>query len=275
MPRDDYQERRQARIDRLHQRADNTASAANQAYETARKMASVIPLGQPILVGHHSEKRDRNYRKRIWKKQDQSCALSAKAKRLAERATAAENNTAISSDDPEAVQRLKEKLESLETHQSRMKAINAAFRKAKKPGPNDEPGIVKFAETANISLDKARLLVDGVEHGYSWEKQPYPGYTLTNNNANIRRVRDRIKQLTREATIEHKEVDHEVATIVHNTELNRVQIIFNGKPSAEIRKILKSHGFRWSRQETAWQRLLNSSGIHSADWVVEAIKKLS
>lgn len=28
-------------------------------------MASIIPFGQPILVGHHSEQRDRNYRDRI------------------------------------------------------------------------------------------------------------------------------------------------------------------------------------------------------------------
>ena len=28
------------------------------------KALSVIPFGQPILIGHHSEKRDRNYRRR-------------------------------------------------------------------------------------------------------------------------------------------------------------------------------------------------------------------
>ena len=60
-----YEIKKQARIDRLRERADKARKEASSRYETARKMGSVIPMGQPILVGHHSEKRDRNYRARI------------------------------------------------------------------------------------------------------------------------------------------------------------------------------------------------------------------
>ena len=73
-------------------------------------MSRVIPFGQPILVGHHSEKSDRAYRGRITNKFQKSFEESEKAKKLKGRAFAAENNTSISSDNPNAVELLKEKL---------------------------------------------------------------------------------------------------------------------------------------------------------------------
>jgi len=39
-----------------------------------------------------------------------------------------------------------------------------------------------------------------------------------------------------------------------NLEINRIQFIFDEIPSEETRKMLKSHGFKWSPTETAWQR---------------------
>ncbi|TDX00519.1 DUF3560 domain-containing protein [Dinghuibacter silviterrae] len=59
------QERAEYRAERAEHRADKAEQKSDQLYNTAQKMASVIPFGQPILVGHHSEQRDRNYRNRI------------------------------------------------------------------------------------------------------------------------------------------------------------------------------------------------------------------
>lgn len=53
------------RAERSEVRAENAEKKSDQLFEKAKEMASVIPFGQPILVGHHSEKRDRNYRDRI------------------------------------------------------------------------------------------------------------------------------------------------------------------------------------------------------------------
>ena len=60
-----YEQKVQARLARMRaaaarKRADGEASIAG-----ARKMAAVIPFGQPIMVGHHSERADRNFRGRI------------------------------------------------------------------------------------------------------------------------------------------------------------------------------------------------------------------
>lgn len=59
------QARAEARAERFEDRADTAAERSDALYKRAHTMAEAIPFGQPILVGHHSEKRDRNYRDRI------------------------------------------------------------------------------------------------------------------------------------------------------------------------------------------------------------------
>ncbi len=63
-----FEERRQNRIDYAKKQAAKNEKLSDQLYNEASKMASAIPFGQPILVGHHSEKRDRNYRDKIHNK---------------------------------------------------------------------------------------------------------------------------------------------------------------------------------------------------------------
>lgn len=52
--------------------------------------------------------------------------------------------------------------------------------------------------------------------------------------------------------------------VVDNIEQQRVQILFPGKPSAEIISYLKSHGFRWSPFNKAWQRQNTPEGRRKA-----------
>jgi hypothetical protein len=59
-------------------------------------------MGQPILVGHHSEQRDRRFRRRLWDLMGKSVAANDKAKYYEEKAEAIESNQSISSDDPDA-----------------------------------------------------------------------------------------------------------------------------------------------------------------------------
>lgn len=44
--------------------------------------------------------------------------------------------------------------------------------------------------------------------------------------------------------------------IVENTEENRLQLFFDGKPAAEVITLLKQHAFKWSPRFKAWQRVL-------------------
>ena len=91
----DYEERKQARINRLHEKAGRARAESHSLYKQSTDMASAIPVGQPV----HGPA-DRKYRDKIGRKMDQSIAASDKADYYERRAEAAENNTAISSYDP-------------------------------------------------------------------------------------------------------------------------------------------------------------------------------
>ena len=95
-----YQEKRETRISRLENRAAATRDKASAHAAAARQMAGAIPFGQPILVGHHSETRDRRYRDRIWQKFGQSHAAFEKAKRQEARTDAARRNETFDNGDP-------------------------------------------------------------------------------------------------------------------------------------------------------------------------------
>lgn len=60
----DYEQRRQDRIDRLRERAEKKGAESDALVEAGMSALRAIPFGQPILVGHHSESRDRSYRAR-------------------------------------------------------------------------------------------------------------------------------------------------------------------------------------------------------------------
>jgi hypothetical protein len=239
-------------------------------------MASPIPFGQPILVGHHSEKRDRNHRAKIHSKFSKSVELQDKAKHYEGKAESAESNDAISSDDPEALAKLQRKIDDAQACQEMMKKVNAAWRKVKKPKPDDNEAWECIGQlVSDITVNQ--LLAIRKEMAQPWHHydQPFPPYTLSNNNANIRRMKLRIEELKREGQqAESSEVDHGVCTVVENVEINRVQLVFDGKPEEEVRKLLKQHGFRWARSEGAWQRQLNNAGRNNAEWVVKQIAEL-
>ena len=128
----DFQQRKQNRIDSAKNRATKNEAESDQLYLKSKDMASVIPMGQPILVGHHSEKRDRNYRDKIHNTMGRSVEKSNKAAYYAEKAEIIEGNTAIFSDDPEALQKLQAELKSLTEIQDFMKLANKCIKKGDK-----------------------------------------------------------------------------------------------------------------------------------------------
>jgi hypothetical protein len=75
---------------RLEQRAEKKEQAAEAKHAAMRAIADQIPLGQPILVGHHSEKRARRDADRIFDLTGQGIALQRAAEQLARRARTTE-----------------------------------------------------------------------------------------------------------------------------------------------------------------------------------------
>lgn len=223
--RSDYEERRKQRIERykeLSMKAKDRSSRYSNS--NANRILQIAP-GQPILVGHHSEKKHRKLIKRAQDDIRKSIEEDNKSKFYKERVITAENSKVIYSDDPQAINKLKEKLERLEN------------------------------ERASI---KAR------EHS-TWE--------LTNIGATIRETKKRIERLEKLDNIDFKEINLENGKVIHNKEINRIQFLFDNIPDEETRKTLKSHGFRWSRYEKAWQREFNFNCIRATRSIVKEIVK--
>ena len=96
-----------------------------------------------------------------------------------------------------------------------------------------------------------------------------------NNLANIKRVEDRLKKLKSVKADGTKEVECEFFKVVENTDLMRLQLIFDDKPSEEVRKVLKSHAFRWSPSNNCWQRQLTDNSKRVLPAVIKEIKNIA
>lgn len=253
----DFEERREKRIEGGKARAVRLVNQADAALDQAREMASVIPLGQPILVGHHSEKRDRAYRGKIENKFQKAHDLHTAAEEAERRAIAAANNTAIFSDDPNAAVKLEDKIARLEKRQEMMKQANKLVRK------NDRAGLAE--------MGFSERQIDQLFAPDCFNYLGFAPYLITNNGANIRRLKERLKSVVVSSQQETKTSEINGIKIVENVEDNRLQMFFDGKPPANIRDMLKQNGFRWAPSVGAWQRHLTNSARYYA---VDIAKKM-
>ena len=110
----DFEEKKQRKIARAQELAAKAEKESEQRYNAAKQISSFIPFGQPILVGHHSEGRHRRDLNRIDTNMRKSIEADGKAKYYNDKAERLENNNTISSDDPEALTKLRSKLAGLE-----------------------------------------------------------------------------------------------------------------------------------------------------------------
>jgi hypothetical protein len=88
-------ERMDARADRLSERAARRLAQAEARYEAGHQLADRIPLGQPILVGHHSEGRARADQRRIEGHFDASGELRSQAATAQARAETVEKHMQV------------------------------------------------------------------------------------------------------------------------------------------------------------------------------------
>lgn len=267
LPKSAYELKLEARRERYEDLAAKAQGQANSRLDTAMgSIAGIVP-GQPILVGHHSEKRHRRDLARHDANMRASIDASEKAGYYASKAESV-GRGGISSDDTNAVFKLEEKLATLKSNQEKMKKLNAIWRKFKK----DPEAKATVKALADLS-DKEREFVVNFVPLFSCDKGPFPSYRMTNNNANIRSTEKRIAKLKRNAEQPAAEpVTAEGYQIVENTEENRIQFLFDEKPNEETRSCLKSNGFRWSPTNKAWQRQLNENGRYAAKLVRKTLE---
>ena len=160
----------------------------------------------------------------------------------------------IRQDDPQAIPKLQKKLAGLEKAQETMKAVNAYYRKH---GTLDGCPHLSPESLENLKADMAS--------GWHYEKKPFQSWELSNNNAEIRRVHQRIESLTRANEVAYVGWEFDGGHVEANRDQGRLQVFFDGKPEADARQQLKEHGFRWAPSVGAWQRLLNDNAYYASD----------
>ena len=251
----DFESERAAKAARFRQLAEKHENIATGRHFAARERLEMIPLGQPILVGHHSEKRHRKDLTRIDEHFAKAKEHHDKAEYFRRRAAAAESNVVIFSDDPDATEKLVDKIERLKKRQGVMKRANQLIRKADREGLADL-GFSEETITKLFSQDYAGRV-------------GFPNYALTNNSANIRRLEKRLAAIQ---NTQNDETTEERFTngvcLVDNVEANRLQIFFPEIPSEEIRRELKRNGFHWSPTVGAWQRHRSNHAMYLAKLIL-------
>jgi hypothetical protein len=168
----------------------------------------------------------------------------------------------IKAGDADAIEQLTEKIQKLEADQARMKEANKAIRLKDTAKGDKKLSEMGYSERDITELRKPDFC----------GRVGYPGYMLTNNNANIKRLKGRLSQLEKAKIEGTKEEENELFKVVENTEIMRLQLIFDGKPEPEIREVLKSNGFKWAPSQGAWQRQLTSNARYALDRVRKALQ---
>ena len=246
-----------ARRERAERKAAGLGRKASAQWESARAETAAIPMGQPILIGHHSERRHRKALDRQHKK----AGRALETLRAAEAAESAAERAgyAISSDDPEAIPALKARLAELEESRELGKVINKAFRLGGWDAVEQVPGVT------GPMLARARNLLKLAP----WMKKPMD---VTNIGANVRRVKKRIEELkARAERAPMSAIEGDGFTISEHPDDNRVRFTFAERPSKDVITDMKRVGFRWSRRHGAWQRQLNKAGRQTAHYMAKEL----
>lgn len=230
-------ERLEHKLQKRQEWAEKADARAETRFEIAYGAIDGIPPGQPILVGHHSERRHRN----ALEKHDRNMRKAFEEKDLAthHRSTADglanALDSSIFSDDADAVEALTARIAEREADRTRMVAANKWWRKYK-----TMKGCPGYTDTQAERLDRE------IPNRYSWERQPYPGYSLSNLTGRIRADKQRLETVKRRAErTALAEASSTGVIIVKARSANWCSVTFAEKPTREILTALREAGYRW------------------------------
>lgn len=170
----------------------------------------------------------------------------------------------ILSGDAQAIELLEEKLESLKETQEMMKAVNKAVKKKDTVKGDEELKDMGYSEEQIKKFREPDFL----------GRIGFPSYALQNNNANIKRVENRLNSLKKAKEAGTQESENKFFKVVENTEIMRLQLFFDGKPEDKVRDILKKHGFKWSPKNGSWQRQLTENAKYALTRVIKELEAL-
>lgn len=158
--------------------------------------------------------------------------------------------------DPHARELWQDRLQSLQSTLETGKAMNAHYRKHK-----------TMKGFRDYSDEKAAEMDEAISRAPAFAQTPFPDFELSSIRGKIKRAQENLAKL--DSLEQHKDdaantLEFDGGKIFLNMEANRLQILFDEIPAEEIRSSLKSHGFKWSRKNEAWQRQLTRNAVYDA-----------
>lgn len=223
-------DQKNAALDMADRFAKRLADWSNRKYRIDSMCPNMLIAGPANFPVRKKEKQNRAT-DRLWEDYRKIMGMKDRIRKLGE------PSKVIKAGDDDALSKLHEKIAQLTEKQERMKAANAQARKEGK-------------------------------------QAPYPPYALSNNSQKIRATKKRLENLeaTKEKGTSERRIEfmREQVTVIENTELMRLQLVFDGKPSDEIRETLKKNGFRWSPKQGAWQRQLTANARFALRFMLKA-----
>lgn len=244
-----YHEQIDALLDRYAKRlADNI----NQANTIDARVPSVLIAGPSNFPVRKKEKQN-SARERNTQEYNEIRGLLDKMRGI--------GHGGVQSDDPQALDKIRGKIVVAEAQQEHMKIVNAYYRKHKTLEGCDA-----------LDENEKRELLASMSRDWRVDPVPFESYELTNNNTNIRRMRERLASLEKVKSTESSEREIDGVRFVSNKDAMRIQIFFEEKPDKDTREMLKSNGFVWAPSAGAWQRQLTENGERAAARVFKTLQ---
>ena len=222
--RADFEERREARKERYEELAKKAEVKSSEYMNSKANRILESTPGQPIIIGHHSERKARKLHERAWQDIGKSIEEDKKSKYYKDKIKTIDESKVIYNDDPRAIEKLYKKLEGLEVDKKNIKAdenhtswqlqnINAAIRETKKRIErlqrleNIEFKDIEFKggkAIHNKEINRIQLIFDSIpseeirsnlkSKGFHWSRREGAWQRLFNENA-IRVVNRLVKDV--------------------------------------------------------------------------------
>lgn len=175
---------------------------------------------------------------------------------------------AIQISDPDAVNKIARRIDKLEKKQAAWKAINK-IAKSKAKSNTPEVKIKRLQEELGYSEEDAIQIMKPDFAG----RIGIPQYELTNNNANIKRLKD---QLAKAEALQKQEASETVrlgVTIERDPGENRIRLYFPcGRVDNATYQVLKRNGFKYARSMGCFSRYLATTNNFHLNTVFGAWK---
>jgi len=223
--------------------AESRKEKADQEWERGdlREEKSGIPFGQPILIGHHSERRHRRAIERSDNAMRRAAENENMAQHHASKAAGIENmlERTIFSDDDNAVEALESKVADLEKQREANNQVNKIVRK------NPKNQVTPEKLVALVSLGLSESNAKAIFEPDCCGRIGIPAYVNQNLGGRIKAARDRLVRVKRRRELAQAAQESENGVLIKRNCYGDYFITFAEKPDYEIIKALKAAGYRW------------------------------